>query len=124
MPGQYRPHKPFKKPGEGLSAEEQMQEDIRRIRLPRGTEVFGIVSQRVGGSRMIVRCLDGKTRNCRIPGRLKKKLWVREGDLVIVEPWQFSGDEKGDVVIKYKPTQMSFLKQRGYLKKLDEFEEF
>lgn len=106
------------------SAAEVAQEEIRRIRMPRGTEVFGIVEQRVGGSRMIVRCLDGKTRNCRIPGRLKKRLWVREGNLVIVEPWEFGGDEKGDVVVKYRPNQADFIKRKGYLKKLEDMEEF
>jgi len=102
----------------------QEQENLTRTPVPRGREVFGIVEQRVGGSRMIVRCMDGKKRNCRIPGRLKKQLWVREGDLVIVEPWELGGDAKGDVILKYRKTQVEFLKHKGYLKKLDEFEAF
>ena len=73
---------------------------------------------------MRVRCLDGKTRICRIPGSLKRRLWVREGDIVIAEQWEYSGDEKGDIVYKYTPTQISFLKRKGYLKQMEEFEEF
>jgi len=73
---------------------------------------------------MYVKCLDGKTRVCRIPGRLKRRLWVREGDVVIVEPWEFSGDEKGDVVYKYSKAQIAFLKKKGHLKQIDEWEEF
>jgi translation initiation factor 1A len=107
-----------------FTSPEEEQEYLMRTPVPKGKEVFGIVEQRVGGSRMIVRCMDGKTRNCRIPGRLKKKLWVREGDLVIVEPWEFTGDEKGDVVLKYRKNQVDYLKQKGYLKQLDEFEAF
>lgn len=103
---------------------EAEQEFLLRTPVPKGAQVFGIVEQRVGGSRMITRCMDGKTRNCRIPGRLKKRLWVREGDLVIVEPWEFGGDEKGDVILKYKRNQVNYLKNKGYLKQLDEFEEF
>ncbi len=106
-----------------LSPQEEM-EALMRTPVPKGKEIFGIVEQRVGGSRMIVRCMDGKTRNCRIPGRLKKKLWVREGDLVIVEPWEFTGDEKGDVILKYRRNQVEYLKQKGYLKNLDEFAAF
>lgn len=109
-------------------AEEQrqadMQEEIRRIKLPRDKEVLGVVQQRVGGSRMIVKCLDGKTRNCRIPGRLKRRLWVREGDIIIVGPWEFDGDNKGDVLFKYRPTQVDFLKQKGYLKAFEDMQEF
>lgn len=97
---------------------------FERIRLPRGEECFGIVDQRLGGSRMSVRCLDGKTRNCRIPGRLKKSLWVREGDIVIIEPWEFAKDDKGDVVFKYRPNQAFYLKKQGYLRALDDLDEF
>lgn len=109
---------------EEQAKQEQLESEIRRTRIPRPPQTFGIVEQRLGGSRMKVRCLDGKPRICRIPGRLKRRLWVREGDLIIVEPWEFSGDEKGDVVFKYRKSQIDFLKKRGYLDKLTEFEEF
>ena len=115
--------KPFKQ----LTKEEleqKQQQEIARIKTPRDREVFGIVEQRVGASRMIVKCLDGKTRNCRIPGRLKRSLWVREGDVVIVEPWEYGGDAKGDIVYKYTSTQVNYLRNKGYLSKLSELEEF
>lgn len=104
--------------------QQQIQAEISRIKLPRGKQVLGILEQRLGGSRMRVRCLDGKTRICRIPGRLKRRLWVRENDIVIVEPWEFGGDEKGDLIYKYTFTQVSFLKNKGYLKKLEDMDEF
>lgn len=104
--------------------QEKFQQEISRIHMPRGKETFGIIEQRLGGSRMRVRCLDGKTRICRIPGRLTRKLWVRERDIVIVEPWEYSGNEKGDIVYKYTPTQLVFIKKKGYLKQLTDFEEF
>ncbi len=103
--------------------EEELQQ-ITRVRLPQGKEIFGIVEQRLGASRMNVRCLDGATRICRIPGRFKKNLWVRTGDVIVVEPWEHGGDTKGDVVYKYRPIQVLWLKQKGYLKKLDDFQEF
>lgn len=102
----------------------QAQQEISRIKLPRGREIFGIVEQRVGGSRMFVKCFDGKRRNCRIPGSLKRSLWVREGDVVIVEPWEYGGDEKGDIVFKYTNTQVNYLKKNGHLTGLSELEEF
>lgn len=114
----------YKKKGPKLSPEEQAAQDIKRIKLPKPPETFGIVEQRLGGSRMTIRCLDGKTRICRIPGRLKRRLWVREGDFVIAEPWELGGDEKGDIIFKYRPAQVSFLKRKGYLKQLEDFEEF
>lgn len=102
---------------------EQQQEEIRRIKMPRGNQCFGLLEQRLGGSRMRVRCLDGRTRVCRIPGRLKRRIWIRDGDIVLVQPWELSGETRGDVLFKYKPNQVRFLKQRGMLKGLEE-EEF
>ncbi len=87
-----------------------------RVRLPKGREVLGIVEQRLGASRMRIRCMDGKTRICRVPGRLRKRLWIRENNIVIVEPWEFSPDDKGDLLYKYNPTQVGVLKKKGLLK--------
>lgn len=106
------------------AAEEKRLSEISRVRLPRGNQTFGIVEQRLGGSRMRVICLDGKNRICRIPGRLKRRLWVREGDILLIQPWEFSGDKKGDIIFKYRHSQIDWLKHKGYLKKLDELEEF
>jgi len=97
---------------------------ITRVFLPRGNQCFGLLEQRLGASRMRVRCFDGKTRVCRIPGRLKRTLWVREGDIVVVEPWELGGDDKGDIIYKYSKVQVMFLKDKGHLKKLEDFEEF
>ena len=119
-----KPTRPaYKKKDDGLTDEQRREQEIRRIKIPREPECFGIVEQRVGGSRMKVRCLDGNQRICRIPGRLKRRLWVREGNLVIVEPWEYSGDGKGDVIFKYKPGQVDYLKKKGLLKDFEE-EEF
>lgn len=109
---------------EEIARQEALQEELQRVKLPRSNQVFGILEQRVGGSRSKVRCLDGKTRICRIPGRMKRKLWVREGDIILVEPWELSGDEKGDIIFKYKKSQIDFLKRRGHLKELNDFSEF
>ena len=109
---------------EQQAKQDTLQEEIRRVKLPRGKQTFAILEARLGGSRTRTRCLDGKTRICRIPGRLKRRLWVREGDLVLVEPWELSGDEKGDIIFKYRKSQVDYLKRRGLLDKLTEFEEF
>ncbi|MDP6548050.1 MAG: translation initiation factor eIF-1A [Candidatus Woesearchaeota archaeon] len=109
---------------EEQAEKEKLQQEIGRIKLPRGDQTLGILEQRLGASRVRVRCLDGKTRICRIPGRLKRRLWVRENDILIVQPWEFSGDEKGDILYKYTPTQVIFLKNKGYLKKIEESDEF
>lgn len=104
--------------------QESPEQEIMRVKLPRGREVIGILDERVGGSRSKVRCLDGKTRICRIPGRLKRKLWVRNGDVLLIEPWELGGEDKGDIIFKYRPNQIQWLKNKGYLEQLEDVNEF
>jgi len=96
-----------------------LQEGPIRVKLPRGKEIIGVIEQRLGAGRMSIRCLDGKTRNCRVPGRLKRKLWLREKDIVIVEPWEFD-NEKADTLFKYNPSEIQWLIRKGFLKNLGE----
>lgn len=109
---------------EAEAVQQQIQEDISRVKIPRGNQVIGFIDQRLGGSRMRVKCLDGKTRICRIPGRLKRKLWVRDGDTVLVEPWELGGDDKGDIIFKYRQNQVVWLERKGFIKKIEEASEF
>ncbi|KUO42769.1 MAG: translation initiation factor IF-1A [Hadesarchaea archaeon YNP_N21] len=90
-----------------------MEEQIERLRVPRKGELLGVVDQLVGFDRIRVRCKDGYVRICRIPGKLRKRLWIREGDLVIVRPWEVQGEEKGDVVYRYTNTQVEWLQRKG-----------
>lgn len=97
------------------------EQRVTRAKLPRDREVIGIIEERLGGNKMMVSCLDGKSRNCRVPGRLRRKLWLRPGDTVIIEPWELD-DSKGDVLFKYPSNQIQWLKKNGYLE--TEVEEF
>ena len=90
-----------------------------RVRIPKGKEIIGIIAQRVGGSRMLISCMDGKTRNCKVPGRLRRGMWLREGDVVIIEPWEFD-NAKGHIMYKYTKTQVEKLKQKGLLQTSEE----
>ncbi|MEK6981429.1 MAG: translation initiation factor eIF-1A [Candidatus Micrarchaeota archaeon] len=86
-----------------------------RIRMPRekDREVLGVVIGVMGGSRMRVACKDQKERMCRIPGKLKNTIWVKDGDVVIIKPWEIQGDIKGDIVWRYNPHQARMLKEKG-----------
>ena len=105
--------------GEGSEipqANAEGQPGFARVRIPRGKEVLGKVETRAGANRMIVACFDGKTRNCRVPGRLKRALWIRPGNIVLIEPWEFEGDKKGDIIFTYTPAAIQWLERKGYLK--------
>jgi len=104
-----------------MAKKEMTQEEmeIARIRLPKEGEVIGIVEMMLGGDKMKVICDDGKTRICRIPGKLRKRVWVGAGDMVLVQPWKVQSDERGDIIFRYTPTQANWLRRKGYLKTLE-----
>jgi translation initiation factor 1A len=95
---------------------ESQQQFTGRVRVPRGKEVIGKVESRLGANRMLISCFDGKQRNCRVPGRLKRALWIRPGNIVLVEPWEFEGDKKGDIIFSYTPAAIQWLERKGFLK--------
>lgn len=63
-------------------------------------EVICVVKKMLGAEHIVVLCTDGKQRTVRIPGRMRKKVWIKEGDVVLVAPWDFQPD-KGDIVYRY-----------------------
>ena len=92
--------------------------DVVRVRMPRGREVFGIVEEMLGAGRFRISCGDGKLRVCRVSGKFKRRQWIRPGDVVLVEPWEVQGDEKGDVVWKYRRAEAEWLKRKGMLENI------
>jgi len=98
---------------EGTVAEGGEQGPVR-VRLPRKGEFIGVVSQRLGGNRMDIKCHDGKNRNCRVPGKFKRSMWLRINDIVLVQPWP-DDNGKGDVIFHYHSNQVNQLRKRGLL---------
>ena len=93
-------------------------EEVMRVRMPREGEVLGIAITMLGAGKISVECEDGYTRVCRIPGRLLKKVWIRVGDMVLVQPWKVQSNERGDIVWRYTRTETNWMRRRGYGKKL------
>ena len=87
-----------------------------RVKMPntKVNEMFAIAEQILGGRRVNVLCADGDTRMARIPGKMRRRQWVREGDLIIVWPWDFQ-DSKADVKHRYTKTQALYLSRKGVL---------
>ena len=90
--------------------------DKIRVKTPktRINEMFAIADQILGGRRIRAVCADGETRLARIPGKMRRRQWVREGDLIIIQPWDFQ-DSKADVRMRYTKTQALYLSRKGVL---------
>jgi translation initiation factor 1A len=95
------------------------EELIGRIRFPRRNELeqFAVVMQLLGVNKVMVACEDGKERIARIPGRMRKRVWMRNGDLVLVKLWDFQ-QAKCDIIWRYVGVQVEHLRKKGLLNNL------
>jgi translation initiation factor 1A len=91
-------------------------EEVGRLPLPRRNrgEVFGVASQLLGAARIRVLGEDNVARMGRITGKMKKKMWIRAGDLLILRPWGFQ-EGKADILFRYSRTQSQYLARRNLL---------
>jgi translation initiation factor 1A len=87
----------------------------KKTRLPTKDEQFAVVIEMSGGSRLRATCEDGKTRMVRIGGKLKKRMWVRDNDLILIKPWPIQGDQKADLVHRYLPTERNWVIKRDII---------
>jgi len=88
---------------------------IQNMILPATTDVLGVAVKLLGFDRILVRCQDGHERLCRIRGKIKRRVWIREGDIVLVSPWDFQSESKGDIIWRYTRAQADYLRKNGYL---------
>ena len=91
-------------------AEEQGELVLRRLAV--GDHLL------VGGDNIIVKCTDGKVRTCRIRGKIKRRMWIRDNDLVLIAPWDFQS-ERADIIWRYISAHAEKMKADGLLQGLD-----
>jgi translation initiation factor 1A len=91
-------------------------QELGRLPMPRRArgEIFGVANQLLGAARIRVMCEDNLSRMGRITGKMKKKMWIREGDLLILRPWGFQ-EGKADILFRYSRTQATYLARRNLL---------
>ena len=83
---------------------------ITRVKSPNREigEILAVVVDVLGGERMRVFCEDRIHRIGRIRGKIKKRVWIRRGDLIIVNPWDWetkTDDKLGKCEISWRYTR-------------------
>merc|ERR1712001_102802 len=73
---------------------------------------YAQVTKMLGNGRLEAMCFDGTKRLCHIRGKMRKKVWVAQGDIVLVGLRDFQ-DSKADVILKYMPDEARNLKSYG-----------
>ena len=91
------------------------EENLENMLYPSKNDVLGVAIKMLGFDRIMVKCQDGKERLCRVRGKLKRRVWIRDGDIVLVSPWDFQSDTRGDIFWRYRKNQTEQLRLKGYL---------
>jgi translation initiation factor 1A len=89
--------------------------NLKELVMPEQGEILGRVVKLTGGDQVVVKCADGETRMCRIRGKLKRRMWIREKDIVLVAPWDFDS-RKADILWRYIRAHADWLEANNYLK--------
>jgi translation initiation factor 1A len=103
--------------GERMGKKKVLSErDLKQMVYPSENDVLCVVQKMLGFDRVLVKCQDDHTRTARIRGKMKRRIWIREGDVVLVSPWDFQGDERGEIFHRYTANQVQRLRKEEVLK--------
>lgn len=75
---------------------------------------YAQVLKMLGNGRLEALCFDGSRRLAHIRGKLRKKVWINQGDIILLSLRDYQ-DEKGDVILKYSADEARSLKAYGEL---------
>mmetsp|Transcript_44432 Transcript_44432/g.69473 ORF Transcript_44432/g.69473 Transcript_44432/m.69473 type:complete len:132 (+) Transcript_44432:813-1208(+) len=75
---------------------------------------YGQVLKMLGNGRCDVYCFDGVQRLCHIRGKMRKKIWINSGDVVLIALREFQ-DKKADIILKYNTDETKSLRAYGEL---------
>ncbi|BFZ56369.1 Translation initiation factor 1A [Savitreella phatthalungensis] len=77
-------------------------------------QIYAQVTKMLGNGRLEAACFDGEKRLAHIRGKLRKKVWINQGDIILLSLRDYQ-DEKGDVILKYTADEARNLKAYGEL---------
>jgi translation initiation factor 1A len=86
----------------------------RELVLKEEGQEYAQVTKMLGNGRLDASCFDGVRRLAHIRGKMRKKVWVTQGDIILVSLRDFQ-DDQADVILKYHPDEARVLKAQGEL---------
>lgn len=86
----------------------------RLLRFASHCAEYAQVLKMLGNGRLEAQCFDGEKRLAHIRGKLRKKVWINQGDIILISLRDFQ-DGKADVIQKYNADEARALKQQGEL---------
>lgn len=89
-------------------------EEKRELVFKEHGQEYAQVLRMLGNGRLEAQCVDGVKRLCHIRGKMRKKVWVNTGDIILLGLREYQ-DEKADVIQKFMADEARSLKAYGEL---------
>ena len=86
----------------------------RELTFKEDGQEYAQVTRMLGNGRLEAFCFDGVNRLCHIRGKLRKRVWMGVGDIVLLGLRDFQ-DQKADIILKYDGDEARQLKSYGEL---------
>ena len=88
------------------------ERDKRELVFKEDGQEYAQVAKMLGNGRLEAMCFDGVKRLCHIRGKLRKKVWINQSDIILVGLRDYQ-DAKADVIQKYSADEARNLKSYG-----------
>ncbi|SCZ95704.1 BZ3500_MvSof-1268-A1-R1_Chr8-1g09741 [Microbotryum saponariae] len=88
--------------------------DKRELVFKEDGQEYAQVTKMLGNGRIEAMCFDGEKRLAHIRGKMRKKVWINQGDIILLSLRDFQ-DDKADVIQKYTSDEARNLKSYGEL---------
>lgn len=101
------------KGGKGKRKGKKHVDDSKReLEFKDESQEYAQVTKMLGNGRLEASCFDGQTRLCHIRGKFTKRVWINQGDIILIGLRDYQ-DGKGDVIHKYTLDEARTLKAYG-----------
>lgn len=98
--------------GKNQRKKKKTQVEDREVRFKEESEEYAQITKILGDGRFQCKCADGVDRIAHVRGKLRKRTWLANGDIILVSIREFE-PEKCDIVEKYKEKEVAKLKKQG-----------
>ncbi len=86
----------------------------RELEFKEDGQEYAQVLKMLGNGRLEAQGFDGTKRLAHIRGKLRKKVWINQGDIILLSLREYQ-DAKADVILKYNADEARSLKAYGEL---------
>ncbi|CAO3611563.1 unnamed protein product [Cunninghamella blakesleeana] len=90
------------------------EDNKRELDFKEEGQEYAQVVKMLGNGRLEAQCFDGVKRLAHIRGKMRKKVWINQGDIILLSLREYQ-DDKADVIQKYTPEEARQLKSYGEL---------